>query len=115
MRGACGLGIDRAPHNGHFATAAAHPHVRVRLVAHVQSFQMKAGQLHVFRSPQARATSPSVPRGTKLIACIPPEFLPAGFTSYEDETVFLLTQTRPKVTVLRLPGTSVVPLVLTGP
>ena len=34
MRGACGLAIDRAPHNGHLATAAAH--VRVRLVAPVR-------------------------------------------------------------------------------
>ena len=81
----------------------------------LQSFQMKTGQLHVFRSPQARATSPSVPRGTKLIVYIPPEFLPAGFTSYEDEMVFLLTKTRPKVTILRLPGTSNSILVLTGP
>lgn len=34
-RSVCGLAIDRAPHNGHAATAAAH--VRVRLVAHVRS------------------------------------------------------------------------------
>ena len=60
------------------------------------------------RSPQARATSPSVPRGTKLIVCIPPGFLLAGFTSFEDYTVCILTQTPPKVTILRLPGTSVV-------
>ena len=33
-RGVCGLAIDRAPHNGHAATAAAH--VRVRLVAYVR-------------------------------------------------------------------------------
>ena len=33
MRGGCGLAIDRAPHNGHDATAAAH--VRAQLVTHV--------------------------------------------------------------------------------
>ena len=81
----------------------------------LQSFQMKTEQLHVFRSPQARATSPSVPRGTKSIVCIPPGFLPAVFTSNEYSTVCLLTQTRPKVTSLRLPGTSNSLLVLTGP
>ena len=35
MRGVCGLAIDRAPHNGHAATAAAH--VRVRLAAYVRT------------------------------------------------------------------------------
>ena len=34
MRGVCGRAIDRAPHNGHAATAAAH--VRVRLAMHVR-------------------------------------------------------------------------------
>ena len=34
-RGVCGLAIDRAPHNSHAATAAAH--VRVRLAAYVRT------------------------------------------------------------------------------
>jgi len=34
MRGVCGRAIDRAPHNGHAATAAAH--VRAHLVAYVR-------------------------------------------------------------------------------
>ena len=75
---------------------------------------MISGQLHVFRPPQARAGSSSVPRGTKSIVCIPPRFLPAGFTRCDDNMVFPLSQRRPKVPNLRAPDSSVRLFILTG-
>ena len=63
---------------------------------------MISGQLHVFRSPQARTASASLPRGTKSIVCIRVEFLPAAFASFDGYGVPPHLQTSPKQAYLDL-------------
>ena len=70
----------------------------------IQSFHMKVGQLGVFRSPRARVTSASLPRGTHFIVSTSAEFLPAGFASFDGYGEPKLTDDRQNASIWRLCG-----------
>ena len=75
-------------------------------VTAVHSFQMKTEQLVVFRSPHARMTSASLPRGTYFIVRIRVEFLPATFARFNVYGVPELTDGRQNASVWRLCASS---------
>ena len=61
---------------------------------------MKARQLAVFRSPHARKTSASLPRGTYFIVSVRVEFLPGGIANYDRYGVLKLTDGRVLMCIL---------------